>query len=352
MNGSGGLPVHEGPDAATGVDRGTWLFRRVTPAPHPLLDLLRQGPHSLYGRPVTRPAAAPVPQRAAEPGGAAATRLDDSDIAQRIHELPPLPRALTEALRVVRSDVLSAQACASAIEQDATLAARVLRLANSPFYGACGRVSSVRDAVRLLGLRTVANVVVAVSMRGMLARWRDDDGLFQAYWTHAVATATAARELALDADADPDEAFLAGLLHDLGRLVLAVFVPGPARLARAHALAEDADPRDAELRFVGRAHDDVGAAVARHWLLPAPIVAAIAAHHAPSAVTTPGGLNLASVVHIADAVAHAMDLADDPGEAVPSIDSAAWRLAGPSPRLLPRLVERVTAGVALLAPNP
>lgn len=341
-------------ESAAIFDREAWLFRRVTPGSHPLRELLRQcrpgGASSSISHEsgaLHLPSGCPAPTTPRE--ACATAPLDDSEIARRIHELPTPPRALTEALRAVRDDALSADACVRAIEQDTTLAARALRLANSPFYGACGRVSSVGDAVRLLGLRTVAGVVVAASMRAMLASWRDDDQLFQDFWRHAVATAAAARELAPDAGADADEAFLAGLLHDLGRLVLAVFVPGPARLARAQSLAEDIDPRVAEARLIGRSHDDVGAAVARRWLLPESIVAAIALHHVPSAAVEPGSSALAAVVHVADAVVHALDLAGDPGEAVPPVDSAAWRLAGPREDAMPRVVERVTVGVALMA---
>lgn len=353
MNQALGAINSPGEAPAAALDRESWLFRRVTPEAHPLRALLRPrqaGRHETRTAGTAVPVAAPHAPTALSPDAHPTARLDDGEIARRIHELPPLPRALTEALRVVRSDSLSAGGCVQAIEQDAVLAARMLRLANSPFYGACGRVSSVGDAVRLLGLRTVASVVVAVSMHSLLARWHEGDShLFQAYWQHAVATATAARELASAAGVDPDEAFLAGLLHDLGRLVLAVFVPGPARLARAHAMTEDIDPRDAEARFIGRAHDDVGAAVAGHWLLPEPIVAAIGLHHAPPPAAECSTAALAAVTHVADAIAHAMDLADDPAETVPSIDNAAWRLAGPSESAMPRVVERVRAGVYLLA---
>lgn len=339
-------------------DRASWLFRRFRSDPHPLRDLLNLC--RLDEQTTASPASGVADTLRLAPDGLSpvlplgagqAVALDDGEISRRIHELPPLPRALTEALRVVRDDALSADGCARAIEQDATLAARVLRLANSPFYGACGRVSSVGDAVRLLGLRTVASVVVAVSMRSMLAQWPGDDNQFQAYWKHAVATATAARELARNAGAEPDEAFLAGLLHDLGRLVLAVFLPGPVRLIRALSVSEDIDSRDAEVRVIGRSHDDVGAAVARHWLLPEAIVAAIAWHHTPSAVVEPGAAALAAVVHVADAIAHAMDLSADPLEAVPPVDGSAWSLAAPSEVAMPRIIEQVIAGVTLMAPD-
>jgi putative nucleotidyltransferase with HDIG domain len=185
-------------------------------------------------------------------------------------------------------------------------------------------------------------------MRAVLSKWADEGELFQGYWQHAVATANAARELAREAGTDPDEAFLAGLLHDLGRLVQSVFAPASVRAARALALTEDVDPFDAESRLVGRTHDDIGAAVARRWLLPEPIIAAIALHHMPSKALEPGAALVVAVVHVADAIVHAMDLAGDLAEAVPPIDSLAWRLAGPTEGAMPRIVERVTAGVALM----
>jgi hypothetical protein len=78
-------------------------------------------------------------------------------------------------------------------------------------------------------------------------------------------------------------------------------------------------------------------------------VAAIGLHHAPAAAVEPATVVLAAVVHVADAIAHGMDLASDPGEAVPPIDGAAWRLACPPEGAMPRVVERVTAGVAVMA---
>jgi putative nucleotidyltransferase with HDIG domain len=337
---------------ASVLDRESWLLRRVTLEQHPLRELLRRSREdatacAVRGRSVL--SATTNERRAYFEHTHAPVQLDDGELARRIHQLPSLPRALTEALRVVRDDALSAEHCVRAIEQDVTLAARVLRLANSPFYGACGRVSSVCDAVRLLGLRTVASVVVAVSMDGVLAKWSDDEDLFLVYWRHAVATAAAARELARGAGADPDEAFLAGLLHDLGRLVLTVFAPGSAHMLRAWAVEEDVDSRNVEVRLTGRAHDEVGAAVARRWSLPEPIVAAIALHHAPSEAFEPGTSLLTAVVHVADAIAHAMDLAGDPAEAVPPIDSCAWRLVGLTEDAMPRIVERIAAGVSSIA---
>lgn len=337
-------------------EREAWLFRRVMPNPHPLQDLIRQcqgnphlrigaGPRAHPDAPCARTPTQAPPAPPIDP----AQLLSDEAIARRVHDLPPLPRAMTEALRVVRSDALSADLCVRAIEQDAALAARLLCLANSPFYGACGRVSSVGDAVRLLGLRTVAGVVVAVSMRSMLAQWPDGDGQFPSYWVHAVATATAARELARAAGADPDQAFLAGLLHDLGRLVSAVFSPAQTRLARAKAQAKDIDLREAEAQLIGRAHDDVGAAVARHWKLPDNIVSAIALHHAPRTTREAGVVPLETIVHVADAIVHALDLVGDGAEMVPSINDDAWRLVCASDSAMLQLFERVQAGVTLLA---
>lgn len=276
--------------------------------------------------------------------------IDAAALARRIAELPALPLALSEAMRALGRDDLPASACARAIELDLALAARVLRLANSPFYGVPGRIGSVSDAVRLLGLRTVAGVVAAVSLRGLMQGLRCPGFHFEAHWRHVLATAIAARELALCCGHDADEAFLAGLLHDVGQLVLARF--HPQRAARALALARDDDVEllAAERQEFGRGHDAIGAEVARHWGLPGRLWQAIETHHAPEAVVAGESAPLGALVHVADAIAHALDVGGDAFDAVPPIQDDAWDAVRADDATMLRVFARVEAGLAAFEP--
>ncbi|WP_168708493.1 HDOD domain-containing protein [Hydrogenophaga sp. PAMC20947] len=235
---------------------------------------------------------------------------DSKVLARCIGELPALPLALMVAVQALSSDDLPASACVDAVERDQSLAVRLLRLANSAFYGARGHVASVEDAVGMLGLRTVASVVAAVSMRSTLALVPCNGFCFETYWRHALTTAILARELARQAVLDPGEAFLAGLLHDVGQLLLVVAHADWAERALQMSHDEQIDLCEAERRLIGVGHDEVGAEVMRHWHFPERLVDAVAAHHVPLPASPGDRMSLSALVHLADLLAHHMDAED------------------------------------------
>jgi putative nucleotidyltransferase with HDIG domain len=261
----------------------------------------------------------------------------------RIHAcvdaLPALPQAVREVMQALQRDDVSVERSVHLIEQDQSLAARTLRVANSAFYGMSGRVGRIGDAVTLLGLRAVSGVLLAVSFSQGLETSRCAGFHFRGYWRHSMATALAARLLAPRLRLDPDEGFVAGLLHDIGKLVLAAHFP--AEGAQAMALARSADVSDieAERATLGLTHAEIGAVLVRHWRFPAGVVQAVEYHHQPAVVSDPAARSLAELIEVANAVAHALDLAEDPLEVVPPLDPALWL----------RLDLSDTAGLALLA---
>lgn len=331
-----------------GVDSG---------APHPLLPLLRayrdrsDQTHGPAHPPAQPPAATAVAATAMTP----AEPPDMGTLARRITALPPLPEALTEVLLALNRAQLSANRSIELIEHDPALAARTLRLANSAFYGVRGRVASIGDAVRMLGLRTVAGVLAAAAVHNAIRIESCSGFRFQVYWQHAIATALAARALAPIAGRDADEAFLAGLMHDTGQLALAAFYPSHASAALALAQARDLPAEQAEQTVLGVTHPQVGALLAAHWHFPAPIVQAIANHHCPEPADAGQRVSLSGLVQVADAVAHALDLSADPHDAVPAIDAAVWQALGLNLDAALRVFEAVERGTheisALLLPT-
>jgi HD-like signal output (HDOD) protein len=250
--------------------------------------------------------------------------LDLAALTSRITELPPLPQAVLEVMQALRREALSAQRSIELIEMDQALAARTLRLANSAFYGAPGRVGSIGDAVRMLGLRTVSGVLTAAALHNSLKVDACAGFAFDDFWRHGIGSALTARALAQRLDMDADEAFLAGLMSDIGQLALAAFVPGPFSTALAAAVAQDIPLVDAELAVLGLSHAQVGALVIDHWRFPAVITGAVARHHDPTPAPAGQRLSLSGLIHIADAMVHALDLNHAPGDAVPTIDTTAW----------------------------
>jgi putative nucleotidyltransferase with HDIG domain len=270
---------------------------------------------------------------------------DSKALARCIGELPALPMALMVAVQALSSDNLPASACVDAVERDQSLATRLLRLANSAFYGARGQVASVEDAVSMLGLRTVASVVAAVSMRSTLASVQCHGFRFETYWHHALTTGIMARDLARHATLDPGEAFLAGLLHDVGQLLLVVAHADWAERALLLSGEEGISLIEAERRLIGVSHDEVGADVMRHWHFPERLVEAVAAHHAPLPAPPGDRLSLSALVRLADQLAHHLE---ENGSGSMITDKLTdWACLGLDDAQLPALLQRAQSELAV-----
>lgn len=253
------------------------------------------------------------------------TPLTLAKIQSCVEALPALPQAVREVMQALERDDISVDRCVHLIEQDPALAARTLRVANSAFYGMPGRVARIGDAVTLLGLRAVSGVLLAVSLGHQLDTSRCIGFSSRSAWRHGMATALAARLLAPRLALDADEAFVAGLLHDIGKLVLAAHFPQAGAQALALARSADVSDLEAEQATLGLDHARIGAELAAHWRFPPAVSQAVLHHHAPADSADDLVCRLAGVIQLANALAHALDLAGDPDEAVPTLDPALWQ---------------------------
>lgn len=267
--------------------------------------------------------------------------LSCADWARHVGELPSLPSAFLAALDALAHDHAPAAACIEAIERDQALTVRILRLANSAFYGAPGQIACVGDAVQMLGLRTVASALAAMSLRNTLGSLRCEGFCFTAYWRHSLCTAISARELAKIALLDAGEAFLTGLLHDVGKLVLAMTNPALEAQALQLCQAEDLTMHEAERRALGVSHAEVGAAVTRQWHFPASISNAIAAHHRPWRARPMAQLTAPHLVRAANHLAHALEA--PPEARAQHLAEPCWLAMGLNEKALHALATRIDA---------
>jgi putative nucleotidyltransferase with HDIG domain len=249
------------------------------------------------------------------------TRLSFEHIIRQIQELPSLPVVVLELLSSMDQDDTDVHVLAQKIELDQALAAKTLRIANSSFYGMQSKVTSIPQAVSVLGFHSIRTVVTACALTGSFAPVSGGFD-FQAFWRHSLATAIAARLLAPHLRVNPETAFTAGLLHDLGTLVLVTRFPAEHALVRSYRQAHDCQMAEAELAVIGIDHAQVGSALAAYWKFPAAIQQAVADHHAIDRLEA-GGLPLA--VHMANAVVLALDLAGIDDALVPPLSPAGWR---------------------------
>jgi len=248
--------------------------------------------------------------------------LTTPQVLAEIRDLPALPAAVTELMLSLGDGAASADRIAEKISRDQALAAKALRLANSPFYGMPRQVSSLAEATSVLGLRMLRSVATAAGLSGAFTSPAGSGLDFSAFWRHSIGTALCAQELASALELDADTAFTLGLVHDIGRLLLASRFP--ARYAEVLEL-QSKQPglltAEAERAVMGLDHAAVGGLIAEHWRFAPAFAQAIVTHHAPPDDNADPALD---VVHVADNMAHALDLSQLDADLVPPLSLAAW----------------------------
>ena len=247
-------------------------------------------------------------------------------MVQRIVDLPALPIVVPQVLRLVEDQRASAGDLARVIGSDQALATRILRLANSAFYGFRREIVTINHAVVLLGFDTVKSIVLAATVFETLSEGGAASGFSrEQFWLHVGATASAARRVAKSLRvSDAEAAFVAGLLHDVGKVVLDRFFHD--RYAEAARVAAGAPCliREAEVALFSVTHAEVGRWLAERWRFPAAIVEPIAFHHQPAAAS-PDCRLLTAIVHVADILTRNAGIGSGGDGLVPLPDAAVLR---------------------------
>jgi HD-like signal output (HDOD) protein len=217
-------------------------------------------------------------------------------LIEELERLPAQPSVAVRTVWVADQPNSSAKDLAAALTADPALTARVLRLANSAYYGLSRRVAEVSFAVTVVGFPTV-RAMAAVHASGLFEP--GEHTVPAGYWEHSVATATVCSVLAPRAGVRPNQAFPLGLLHDLGSALL--FRADPARFEAVQAEARHGRPlQAAERAAYGMAHDEAAARVFSAWRFPETFIEAVGDHHAhPATLTEPHALLLAAAESVA-----------------------------------------------------
>jgi putative nucleotidyltransferase with HDIG domain len=252
-------------------------------------------------------------------------RLTPEQLAAGVQDLPSLPAVVMELLSSIEQEDIDISVLAKKVSYDQALTAKTLRLANSSTYGLQVKVTTIQQAITFLGFQTTRNLITAAAITGCFPSGRCGGFHDKGFWRHSIATAACARALARRMRFNQDIAFTAGLLHDIGRLVLVTGHPDAYAQVVAWHAQHGGDWQDAEQAILGIDHVDAGVALADHWNFSSTMRQAIAYHHAPD---IHGAGFLAAIVHVANAIVHALDLAGEDDELVPRVSSVAWDAMG------------------------
>ncbi len=260
-------------------------------------------------------------------------------VAGRARTLVSLPTIYFHVDRAINHPSSSSADIANVLRSDQGLSARLLRIANSAFYGFPRRVESVDQAVRIIGTRQLHDLVLATvvltQFRGVDARLVD----MTSFWQHSFACGIAARAFAaLRRESNAERFFVAGLLHDIGSLVLYQELPERAQAALLEHQHSQTALDEVERSVIGCDHGQVGAALMTLWKLPEFYREVAANHHGGSCRTSSVG---AAVVHIADLLVTALTLGTNGESFLPRFCAEAWDLVGQPPSVLGQVAEEV-----------
>ena len=201
---------------------------------------------------------------------------------ERIEDLPTLPTILFEVNRLLEDINTSAKVLSDTIEKDQSMVVKILKLVNSAFYGFRSRISDISNAVVLLGFNTVRNSVISVSIIKAFSGKNALKGFDIAdFWRHSIAVAVTSKRLAEKCRVEaPDNCFVAGLLHDIGKLILSQYFQDLFTRVWITAQKENLTFYEAEKKEISVKHPEIGSFLAKRWQFPDHLVDAIKCHHA------------------------------------------------------------------------
>ena len=252
------------------------------------------------------------------------------DLAQLAHQVPSLPLTFQRINDLVTNPQSTTAQLAEALSTDQGLVTRILRLSNSSFYGLATRVDTITQAVSLIGTRQLRDLALATAVLDLFRNIPNQvlDG--RKFWEHSLAVGTATRLIAAKrGERQTERHFVAGMLHDIGLVVMAQQMPEKF-CAHLQSAASSAQPLSViELREFGFDHAELGGRVIEHWRLPPAMMEAAAHHH--HLLTTTKYVHDCATVHLADIMVEALAYGSGGEPVVPPLDPPAWEILGLAP---------------------
>jgi HD-like signal output (HDOD) protein len=249
----------------------------------------------------------------------------------RLKTVPTLPKVLERVVAALEDQDVDFDSVADLIEIDQALTSQILRLANSAFYSTQGTVSRVTQALLVLGSVVTRSVLLSSTVLDI------HKVALRGFWEHSLGCAVAAGAIAKVTErCHPEEVTAAGLLHDLGKVVLYKELPDVFEEVVAGAAAEGRAFRDVEHAVLGMDHCDIASWLVERWNFPACLAEPIAFHHAPARARV--ARDETAMVHVANALVRGIGYGSGGDPFVPPLDPAAWQRLGLTPGRLDRVL--------------
>lgn len=245
------------------------------------------------------------------------TRAEIKEKLKTIQSLPTLPPIVSRLNEMVNDEDATAVTLGKVIEKDQVLTSKILKMVNSSFFGFPQRISTVPNALVLLGFNVIKTLIVTSSIFEVMQA--SDVGLFE----HSLGVATAAGILAKKHEIkNPEEISTAGLIHDLGKIVVRAELPEEYEKVIERVNEKNISMREAELEVMEMDHCEIGGNLAKEWNLPDRLVSPVKFHHHPENETEFGKIN--AIIHFSDILIRAIGFGNGGDPWVPDLNLNAW----------------------------
>ncbi len=262
-------------------------------------------------------------------------------VLSSIKGLPTLPETFAKINAMVADPDTTAKQIGKVISSDPPIAAKTLKVVNSAFYGFPTRISTITHAIVILGFATVRSIVLSSTiLQAFGKRSRSPQFDRAKFWQHSVGCGAAAKVIARHCgQAKLEEFFIAGLLHDVGKIIIDQYLHDEFMMIVDKVAQENCLIRDAEEAVLGTDHAQIGAHLFNQWKLPEMLVRAVANHHTPHQAGD--YIPQASILHVADVFTRALMLGSGGDRKIPQIHPKAWQELGLRAEDLPELFEQI-----------
>ncbi|MHC4661181.1 MAG: HDOD domain-containing protein [Planctomycetota bacterium] len=263
---------------------------------------------------------------------------------EEIKDLPTLPIVVLRLNELLRLPSTSAQDIGELLQQDPVISARTLRLVNSAYYGFPRKIASITRAIVILGFQKVRDLALTVSVMDIFKG--RSDALFspESFWLHAITSAIACETVARSVRSpEMKDAFMGGLLHDVGRMLLARNFGVEFAAAVQHMQKHNVPLVEAERAILNFDHGLIGEWLTEKWRFPPKLVKAIRYHHVPDVAREDTGY--VYLVHTADVIARAIDVGPDGRNPITVFNKKVWNHFGFNRAKIDRIIHEVMEGL-------
>lgn len=258
-------------------------------------------------------------------------------------QLPTLPSVVTKVLNLLSNPKISANKIGEVISTDISLSTKTLKIVNSAFYGFPKRISTITQAVVILGFNTIKSAVFGVAVINAFDKYKRNSILnYNDFWAHSVAVGAGARILAKYVDYENiEEAFIGGIIHDIGKLILSQFSTKEYQkvMEKVHEKDTSVPFSDIETDILGFDHSEIGHYLVEKWNFPQNLLSIIKYHHKPEKAPDDTDKELIAIVNVADVLVNILQIGNSGNYFINKIPRETWELLKLDVDMIPELYD-------------